>query len=199
MRAPESPSTPRIAPWPRSSASPRPPSRPACSRRSAASADSSPSSRTTHPAPCWWPRRTVWEPSSRSPRWQGCTTRWGRTWSTTASTTSWCKVRGRCSSSTTWPPADWSRGWPPGSWRGLPERAAPTAARCSAARPRRCRGSTRPASTTSPASSSAPADATTCCAATTCGPAMRSWPALHRPAHQRLLPGSEGVLRGARP
>ena len=75
--------------------------------------------------------------------------------STTASTTSWCRARSRCSFSTIWRPAGWTPMWRCRSSRGSPARAARTDARCSAARPPRCRASTPTASTTSPDSSSA--------------------------------------------
>ena len=75
--------------------------------------------------------------------------------SITASTTSSCRARSRCSSSTTSRPAASIPTSPCRSSRGWRARAARTAARCSAARRRRCRGSTPTASTTSPASSSA--------------------------------------------
>ena len=68
---------------------------------------------------------------------------WGTTSSTTASTISWCRARGRCSSWITWPPPGLQPGWWPSWWRHgrrLPRRPA---APCWAARRPRCPVSTR--------------------------------------------------------
>ena len=120
----------------------------------------------------------------------------GRTWSTTASTTSWCRARGRCSSSTTWPPAGWSPGWPLRSWGacarlpGERVRAARRRDRGDAGvlspgrvRPRRLHRRGLPAR---------PAAAPRGRAGRRCARGA----ALHRPAHQRLLAGAQGDLRG---
>ena len=82
-----------------------PRSRPACSETSADSGASSvPISRPTA-TPSWSRPPTASARSSRSQSRWAATTPAGPTWSTTASTTSWSRGRGRCSSSTTSRPA----------------------------------------------------------------------------------------------
>ena len=75
-------------------------------------------------------------------------------------------------------------------------RAARTAARCSAARRRRCRASTPTASTTWPASSSAPSSARGSSTARRCvpGDVLLGLPSVG-PAHQRLLAGPPHRVR----
>ena len=71
--------------------------------------------------------------------------------------------------------------------------AAPTAARCSAARRPRCRVSTRPASTTWPASSSGPWTARGVVRRARAERGRRAGgPAVDRAAHQRLFAGPAG-------
>ncbi len=97
--------------------------------------------------------RPTISPTLMSP---GCTTPSASTWSRCASTTSWCRAPSRCSSSTISRPAGWTCAQASGGdrrhRRGLPRRPA---APWSAARPPRCPGCTRRATTTSPASRSA--------------------------------------------
>ena len=95
----------------------------------------------------------------------------GTTSSTTASTTCSCSRRGRCSSSTTSPPACSTPTSSPRSSAAWPRRARPPAARCSAARRPRCRACTCRARSTSPARWSASPSARSCCPATTSPPA----------------------------
>ena len=77
------------------------------------------------------------------------------TWSTIASTTSSSRARSRSSFSITSRPAGWIQTSQSRSSRVWRRPAGQTAARCSAAKPRRCQASTPTVSTTSPALSSA--------------------------------------------
>ena len=97
---------------------------------------------------CWWPPPMAWAPRPRSPRRWIALTRSALTSSTTASTTSWCRARGRCSSWTTSPAAKSTPKWLRASSRAVQRPAWPPAVRFWAARRPRCPVSTRRASST---------------------------------------------------
>ena len=103
---------------------------------------------------CWWRSR----PAASTP--------WARTWSTTASTTSWSTAPRRSRSWTTSPArgSAWSRS--PASSRGSRGAAGPTTWRWPAARRRRCRACTSRAPSIWPAPSSAWSRKTRRCTAT---------------------------------
>ncbi len=127
---------------------------PRCSRASAVSAPSWGCPRATR-SRCSSPAPTASARSCASPSTRIATTTSASISSRCASTTSRCRVRSRCSSSTTTPPASsmspWRRKWSPASRAAAPSRVA----RSSAARPPRCPACITRATTIWPASASA--------------------------------------------